>query len=112
MNVTINAASSSGGSYQVDFKTENDLLFIHCNCRAGDFGKLCKHKLKLLEGDENILADQKELPKLNEIQQWVIKSDFPDICKELYQLEEELERAKNRVKQQKKLLEKRMKEGL
>ena len=68
MKITINALNNSGSPCNVDFIYENSILKVHCPCKAGKLGQLCKHMIGLIDGDESILADSAELPLLLQVQ--------------------------------------------
>jgi len=46
----------SSGLYEVFLEWTGDRLKVRCNCKAGIFGQLCKHKTRLLAGDTSIIA--------------------------------------------------------
>ena len=48
---------------------------MFCNCQAGIYGKICKHKIGLLAGDTSMLFDQEEISKLPYIFKDPIKFD-------------------------------------
>ncbi|RPJ73338.1 MAG: hypothetical protein EHM20_12410 [Alphaproteobacteria bacterium] len=66
MKFTFKAKSSTGEPYNVDFSIESGKLFVQCNCKAGIFGQLCKHKTELISGDESRLFDISQNDKLKE----------------------------------------------
>ena len=49
--ISIKVVSSSGDTYDVLFKFSDDKFSVLCHCPAGIYGKLCKHKTGLLDGD-------------------------------------------------------------
>ncbi|GFK95428.1 hypothetical protein NNJEOMEG_03291 [Fundidesulfovibrio magnetotacticus] len=53
-------AQGSEGIYRVELRWAADKLMISCDCRAGIFNKLCKHKTGVLAGDIDILANTDE----------------------------------------------------
>lgn len=67
MKVVIQAASSSGGSYSVDFSDDNGALRVFCHCQAGSLQQMCKHKLGLLKGDSKMLFNPTEEPLLKQV---------------------------------------------
>ena len=49
MNIDIEVPSSSSDvTYLVSVRQDDDGVLISCTCPAGLFGKLCKHKLEVL----------------------------------------------------------------
>ncbi len=83
MNITLLAKSSSEGLYNVDFKEVNGLLTVWCNCRAGKFGNLCKHKRQLLNGDEKMLVDQSQAIELEAVNKLAIERNLGNLYKEV-----------------------------
>jgi hypothetical protein len=67
MNISLKAKSSSGSFYSVDFIQAEEGLSVHCECPAGEWGKFCKHKWQLLNGDEKMLFDSAQLSELQTI---------------------------------------------
>jgi hypothetical protein len=67
MNISLKAKSSSGSFYSVDFIKVEEGLSVHCECPAGEWGKFCKHKWQLLNGDEAMLFDSAQLSELQTI---------------------------------------------
>lgn len=47
----------SNGTYCVTLSWRDDRLTVSCDCQAGKFNKLCKHKTGVLTGDVGILAE-------------------------------------------------------
>ena len=98
MEKTLFALSSDGvTSYRVVFRHEDGKVLIDCNCPAGEMGKLCRHKLSLLAGDNRMLSDQKKQPDLEEVQHWLKDTRIPKLLSELRKTEKELERTKKRL---------------
>lgn len=69
MKITLLAISSSNsGTYSVNFHTnDEDKLSVFCDYPAGEWGKFCKHKWRLLNGDKSMLADKLQLEDLKQV---------------------------------------------
>lgn len=67
MKATIQASSSSGGSYPVEFSDEDGALRVFCHCQAGSLQQLCKHKLGLLKGDSQMLFNKADEGLLKQV---------------------------------------------
>ena len=72
LDTIIKVISSAGEPYNVKFSLNENKLKVLCDCPAGIYGKLCKHKIGLLANDASLLfnkTDHKSLQKLfsNEI---------------------------------------------
>ena len=66
MELKLKAKSSNGESFYIIscLSNDNGLITIHCNCQAGILGKHCKHKRRLLCGDESVLFDSSQVDDL------------------------------------------------
>ena len=66
MELKLKAESSNGESYYIIscLSNDNGLVTVHCNCQAGMLGKHCKHKKRLLCGDESLLFDSSQVDDL------------------------------------------------
>lgn len=109
--ITIKVISSSGNYYEVLFENSKDLLTMFCNCQAGIYGKICKHKIGILAGDTSMLFDQKEISKLNQILELVKKSNYYDILRELNGIRTEIDKLQTKEKKLKAKMESAMKSG-
>ena len=78
-NMIIKVISSSGEPYDVHFEFSENKLTVLCNCPAGIYGKLCKHKTRLLDGDSSILFEKTDQNTLEQVHAWVKKSKYSDI---------------------------------
>ena len=89
-----------------------DTIKVSCNCGAGIFGKLCKHKTAVLSGDKNILFDQNDESILEEINSVIKKSEFFNLNNELESTKKAVEVAKKQENRIKTKLENALKNGI
>lgn len=90
MFISIKAVSSRGDSfYTVDFFLKHNALSVLCDCPAGEWGKFCKHKWQLLNGDESMLAESSESDKLAEVNKLALERGLNDLYQETERLEQE-----------------------
>lgn len=104
MKVSVQALSSSGGSYKVEFTDDTGILRVFCYCQAGQLQQMCKHKLALLKGDVKMLYDPAEEKALHQV---LASPTYPALKKRLDVYENEIaevERGLARLKQQEKRL--------
>ena len=87
MKLTLEAASSCGGSYPVEFSDETGSLRVLCHCQAGEFQQMCRHKLALLKGDTRMLFDKAQEPLLREV---LNSKAYPAVIMRLAQFETQL----------------------
>lgn len=113
MKISIKAKSSSNDPYTVDFLINDNKLSVFCNCRAGTFRQLCKHKTELISGDQSRLFDESEVAKMKEIETALSKA--PEIGKtagEIAESEKIIRREQAKLKKIKKEFSIKLKEGV
>lgn len=104
MRISLHVKSSSLNFYIIEVTDEGGYIQIICNCKAGFFKKLCKHKILLIKGDKNILYDNKDTHNLLEISTNLM---FKSLQQKFFQFESELkliEKEKSRIKNKEFLL--------
>jgi uncharacterized Zn finger protein len=87
--ITLQARSSSGGSYGVRFTNSDGGLTIYCTCQAGQSAMLCKHLRGLALGDVKLLYQPSQKSDLEEVRRWCRAADVDEL---FYQLDIELKR--------------------
>ena len=112
-------SSSSSEPHSVDIIVESDKMFVFCSCPAGKYGKFCKHKIRVMQGDFDILYDDYQLDDVARIADWIQESDFLDLIferskfkSELREAEERLEAVKKKMKPVEKRIAQAMKDGI
>ena len=108
----IKVISSSGEPYDVHFEFSDSKFKIHCNCPAGIYGKLCKHKTGLLDGDSSLLFDKTDLEILAQIHEAVKKSKYTEIISSYNILRKGIEAAQKKEKKLKEHIEQALKTGI
>ena len=104
---------STDFEYTVIFtRYEDDRVSAKCDCQAGAFMKLCKHKLSLLSGDPAIIKDQEQLGDFAALKDWLNSTGFPELLISLKSAEDDLKLKQNEVLKIKKAIEEGMKKGL
>jgi uncharacterized Zn finger protein len=104
-------SGSRSAPYSVYFTLENDRMYISCSCPAGRFGKFCKHRIALIQGNSDILYDDSQDEDLYQICDWIQKSEFLDLIFERSKFKTELREAQARldeVKRKMRPVEKKM----
>ena len=113
MKITFKAKSSSGDPYNVEFQVEDSLLTVFCDCQAGKFGQLCKHKTELIAGDQTRLFDESEVPKLKELETIISKApELTKIASQIVESEKIIREEQSKVKKIKKAFAAKLKEGI
>jgi uncharacterized Zn finger protein len=104
MRITLQAFSTSGGSYPVEVSDESGVFRMFCHCQAGMTQQMCKHKVALLKGDARMLYDPAQKPLLD---QMLSSPEYPTIKQRLTQYElqlTEIEREIAKVKEKEKAI--------
>ena len=112
MKIVLRAHSSSGDPYAVEFRREDGKLSVFCECSAGERGMLCKHKIQLMDGDDCMLADPRQVSEFQEVRKWVTESGYSNLFAEVDAIESEMEVLKKLLKAAKKAASKQLMEGI
>jgi hypothetical protein len=117
VKITLKARSSSRPEpYLVVFVWTSKTLSVSCDCRAGELGNICKHKLALLRNDSSILYDAAQSDDLRKAFTWVQSTSLPLLLKELEETERQTEKtialAKKQLASIKQKVGRLLKEGL
>ena len=111
--LTLRAASSDGTkAYEVTFDRDQGNIRITCTCPAGEIGKVCRHRLAFLRGDERMLFDRGQRDDLRTVLDWDEASAFTNLVKKLDEAERVQARAKREIAEIKKKIEAGMEQGL
>lgn len=99
-------------TYILEFSDDTQKLYVYCNCPAGKLGKWCKHKLKLISGDDSMLVGSSKLADFIEVRNLIKNTKFQQLLDTLKVAEEEIQLAKAKMNKAKKALEKASQNGL
>jgi hypothetical protein len=110
--IRLKAKSSSGGFYDVSFRREGGLLFVSCTCKASIYGNLCKHKIRLLNGDDSILYERNDAPALREVHEWLSQSTYSKLLADYDFLKKQIEDEKVKERKLRNRIEKILMEGI
>lgn len=113
-NVTIRLlikASSRPEPYDLDVTIEGTALTLHCSCPAGEWGKLCKHKIGVVEGTESLVYNQTDLPSFRQLVNAVRSTGLVDMVKSVRKAEKKFEKAQIELRDLKSELAEAFKEG-
>lgn len=113
MKVTVLAKSSGTKPYEVEFTVDGNTLVVFCNCQAGSFGKLCKHKTELLAGDKSRLYAESEVSKFERVQEIVRTApELVRLAEDIAESESIVSTVQAKLKKSKKRLETALKRGV
>jgi len=85
---------------------------VFCNCQAGTYGKLCKHKTGLLDGNLSILFDKADQEKLLQVMELVKKSKYTEVMSAYSLINKEIEEMQKQEKKIKGQIELILKTGI
>jgi len=108
----IKVISSSGEPYNVHFEFSDNKFTAFCNCQAGIYGKLCKHKTSLLAGDQSLLFDKTDEEKLELLHEVVKKSKYTEMIFLYNILKKEIEEVQKKEKKFREQIEHALKSGI
>lgn len=84
--LTLRVKGSSSDPYELTFIKDGDSLTALCNCPAGTFGNVCKHRVAILDGDNSaVIAD--DVVKTGIVVEWLIGTDVESALAELREVE-------------------------
>jgi len=113
MKVTILAKGSGAEPYEVEFNVDGNSLAVFCNCQAGNFGRLCKHKTELLMGEQSRLFSDAEIPRLEQVRQVVRNTpEIVQLAGAIAESERIVKTEQTKLRQAKKRLETALKRGV
>ncbi|HUT30102.1 MAG TPA: SWIM zinc finger family protein [Sedimentisphaerales bacterium] len=104
--IEVLSKSSSGNPYTVRFYLREGSVSAFCSCPAGDNRKLCKHVIRIMNGDDSILFDPRQKPLLARILSYLENTDIPLLVSRLIESQILLENVEKDMKKAKKTLEK------
>jgi len=84
--LTLRVKGSSSDPYELTFIKDGDSLTALCDCPAGTFANVCKHRVAILDGDNSaVLAD--DVVKTGIVVEWLIGTDVELALAELREVE-------------------------
>ena len=87
---------SSPEPYTVQFKKSGDKLSAYCSCPAGENGQICKHRMRILEGNtEGLVSSNAEEVKVAE--SWLKGSNIETALADIRSAEVRFEAAKKEL---------------
>ena len=99
-------SSSVGIGYHVVVLLGGADVSCVCDCQAGVFGKMCKHKLAVMSGDKTILLNTEQAPALMSLASRIGTGPVGEAVSDFIDAESAVELAKKRVAAVRKKLEK------
>lgn len=106
METTLRIRSgSSDAIYTLQVFCEDGNVAIFCDCSAGAYGKLCKHKLAVISNDRADIKNHEQDNNYELAQEWIKSSSLQKMLAEIRVAESEVESAQAKVKKLKKALE-------
>ncbi len=82
---------------------------LMCDCQAGIYGRICKHKLAVASGDPSLLLNSEDTERLKEISEKIKLRDKEGLLESLYILRKEHDFIKRKMDKARKAVEAAMK---
>ncbi len=83
------------------FTKSGEQVIARCTCRAGLFGKACKHRINILHGDKGaVVSDNAD--EVDEVAAWLEGSDIAAALEIIVRLEKEKKRIARELSKAKK----------
>jgi len=115
MNINFEVLSSDGSTvYNVSVEMNRGKVRAACSCKAGEFGKLCKHQIEILSGQTGLLVSPNNEVK-SELSKFVLEildTDCANYLSEMLAADAEMKEQKKRLDSAKRKLEKTLKQHL
>lgn len=103
-------SSSSEAIYLISVGQDDQGIFVSCSCPAGVFGKLCKHKLEVLNAASGNAEGYPDA-KCHDIHRLIESTDIPQLLNRMSQADLALQSAKRALESAKRNLEKSLNGG-
>ena len=113
MNVlTFNVQGSDPNPYTVEVqRTRNGHLTVTCTCKAGQYGRLCKHRVRLLSGEDTGVASRSERRNIAKVRDWLHNSNLEEPLLDVFQAQEALQEAEDHLRKVRRRLNRLMTDG-
>ena len=105
--LTLHVKGSSADPYELIFIKDGDHLTALCDCPAGTFSNLCKHRVAILDGDAAAVVDD-DAGKVSTVVEWLLGTDVELALAELREVEAQANTSKSEIADAKKKLAKIM----
>ena len=84
--LTIQVKGPSSKPYELIFIRDGDSLTAICDCPAGTFNNLCKHRVSILDGDYSAVSEEDQ-SKAKTVTAWLAGTDVETALVELRRVE-------------------------
>ncbi len=88
---------------------DDDSITIRCDCKAGIYGRMCKHKLAVATGDPSLLLNPEDAERLKEVSDKIRQREIGGLLETLYTLRKEHDSIKRKMDKARKAVESAMK---
>jgi len=98
--LTFLVKGSAKDPYEIIFIKDGDSLTAVCNCPAGTYGNLCKHRVNILEGKSTAITSE-NTDQVTTVVSWLAGTDVAAAMHELQELEQAKDADKNAINEAK-----------
>ena len=95
-SVTFLVQGSVPDPYEVTFQRDGERLSAACTCPAGQLGQHCKHRLRILAGDDEAIVSG-NIPDVATVVGWLPGTHLEAAIADLREAEDQAEQAKRIV---------------
>ena len=82
--------------YQVIFFKDAEHLYASCDCKAGSYGRYCKHRIHILN-DEKVDIVSDNLDDVATVQSWLYGTELESVFKSVQEAEDVVSEAQRRL---------------
>jgi uncharacterized Zn finger protein len=91
--LTILVKGSSADPYKLIFIKDGESLTALCDCPAGSFGNVCKHRVAILDGDADAVLEE-DAAKVAKVVEWLAGTDVEKALADMRAAESDTEASK------------------
>lgn len=84
--LSIRVKGSSADPYETIFIKDGESLTALCDCPAGSFNNVCKHRVNILDGDTSAVLEE-DTAKVQQVVEWLVGTDVEAALRELRDIE-------------------------
>ena len=92
--LTLLVKGSSADPYKLIFIKDGDSLTALCDCPAGSFGNVCKHRVAVLDGDAGAVLEE-DTAKVATVVEWLAGTDVEKALAEMRAADADTEASKS-----------------
>jgi len=100
INIPVKSKSNPDEPYEVTFLFTGGKISVLCNCPAGEWGKLCKHKTGLIENDLKLLFNPDDAELLEKAHGLIANTSLLDVHQDFATRKKQIESQQAKLKKE------------